>query len=364
MSGSLWVAGDPITASRSNQKQLYVASGVNIASANTYYAGQLAFCTTTGSGFEAGMMYQRNAGNTAWQDIVLTNKVKMLAATATDYATPTSASGSSTRTGDSLEVGWVYTELDTNGVFADGGNDASVKTEGAASRRLVASGTYATGDYMGITKSLDLTSATSLTFDYRQTGQPVAGYLRLEVYSDGISKYSNDLNNFLANSWYTVQVSGITGGIQDVNLRIYGVAGAAWAVSHYFDNMSSSIYKSAQTIDDDTSTYWSSASESTPSLILDTGALRLMSGCRINWRSSGRPAGFDIDVREDAESWTEAYSTTIQPASSWGEYAWNTGYDRYLRIQGDGSLQMEIAEADYYSKAIERVMTEHGHGVP
>jgi hypothetical protein len=63
---SAWAYGEtPVTSAKMNQKTVLIDTGTNIASATTY-PGQLAYCTVTGSGFIAGIMYQRNVANTAW----------------------------------------------------------------------------------------------------------------------------------------------------------------------------------------------------------------------------------------------------------------------------------------------------------
>lgn len=66
--GLQWDVSDVLTAARLNQKNLFVGTGVQIAGLTTTYAGQLAFCTSTGSGFTAGYLYERNAANTAWKE--------------------------------------------------------------------------------------------------------------------------------------------------------------------------------------------------------------------------------------------------------------------------------------------------------
>ena len=55
----------PVLSTKMNQKTLLVDTGANIAAATTY-AGQLAFCTSTGSGFVTGSLYEMNAANAAW----------------------------------------------------------------------------------------------------------------------------------------------------------------------------------------------------------------------------------------------------------------------------------------------------------
>lgn len=54
------------TAERMNQKTVFSGTGAQIAAIGTTYAGMLAFCTSTGSGFKDGLFYIRNPANTGW----------------------------------------------------------------------------------------------------------------------------------------------------------------------------------------------------------------------------------------------------------------------------------------------------------
>ena len=62
---STFAADETGSAAKFNQKTLLVDTGANIAAATTY-AGMMAFCTSTGSGFTAGVFYERNVANSAW----------------------------------------------------------------------------------------------------------------------------------------------------------------------------------------------------------------------------------------------------------------------------------------------------------
>lgn len=64
--GTEWEVADVISASRMNQKTLYVGTGTQINALSTTYAGMYAYCTTAGSTFVADTLYQRNAANSAW----------------------------------------------------------------------------------------------------------------------------------------------------------------------------------------------------------------------------------------------------------------------------------------------------------
>src|SRR6185312_4772045 len=66
--GVQWDSGDVVGAARLNQKSVFVGTGAQIKSATTY-AGMLAYCTSTGSGFTADFLYERNTANSAWSNI-------------------------------------------------------------------------------------------------------------------------------------------------------------------------------------------------------------------------------------------------------------------------------------------------------
>ena len=60
---------------RLNQKTVFVGTGAQIAAITTY-AGQLAFCTSTGSGFTIESLYQRNSANSAWVEFITPNSTE------------------------------------------------------------------------------------------------------------------------------------------------------------------------------------------------------------------------------------------------------------------------------------------------
>lgn len=66
--GGKFDVSDRITADRLTRKTVLVDTGANIG-ALAPTPGQLAFCTLTGSGFTAGVLYERNAANSAWVPI-------------------------------------------------------------------------------------------------------------------------------------------------------------------------------------------------------------------------------------------------------------------------------------------------------
>src|SRR3990167_8282998 len=60
---------DVVGSARLNQKSTFVGTGAQISGLTTTYAGMLAFCTSTGSGFSIDVLYGRNAANSAWKQI-------------------------------------------------------------------------------------------------------------------------------------------------------------------------------------------------------------------------------------------------------------------------------------------------------
>lgn len=96
---SVFALSESPTVAKLNQKMVLVDTGANINSA-TPYAGMVAFCTETGSGFTAGKFYTRNAANDAWLEGVNTGHVVMPAAAEADYATPSAAAYSSINQGE------------------------------------------------------------------------------------------------------------------------------------------------------------------------------------------------------------------------------------------------------------------------
>ncbi len=59
-------SNDSPDAVRLNQKTRFVGTGAQISGLSTTYAGQEAFCTSTGSGFTVEKVYTRDSTNTSW----------------------------------------------------------------------------------------------------------------------------------------------------------------------------------------------------------------------------------------------------------------------------------------------------------
>lgn len=128
-------------------------------------------------------------------------------------------------------------------------------------------------------------------------------------------------------------------------------------------------YSAVRAIDEDTAIQWrpTPANEAGAWLRLDTGALKIIGGCRIYWGADAayRPTAYTIQVSEDGTTWTTVVTeTAAAPESAWKEYSWNSRYARYIRllVGTHGASGTEIYEADYYSRIADRVASEHGHG--
>jgi hypothetical protein len=91
-----WLTADVITKARMNKKTLFVDTGANISALATTYGGMMAYCTSTGSGFVADQLYQRNAANSAW-GIIGSSQLPYLKLSTTigDYTSPNAAVASS-----------------------------------------------------------------------------------------------------------------------------------------------------------------------------------------------------------------------------------------------------------------------------
>ncbi len=62
----IWETADTITKDRMNEKTIFQGTGSAISTLASTYSGMLAFCTSSGSGFTAEKLYQRNVANSAW----------------------------------------------------------------------------------------------------------------------------------------------------------------------------------------------------------------------------------------------------------------------------------------------------------
>jgi len=119
--------------------------------------------------------------------------------------------------------------------------------------------------------------------------------------------------------------------------------------------------------DDDETSYWQPdpINEAGAYVIFDMGALKICGGCRIYWGAENRPSSYVIEVSEDGSTWETVYDSNGEtPPAGWKEYSWNARYCRYIRYRNTHPTgeNQQINEFDYYSRIVERVASEHGHG--
>src|SRR5689334_16478508 len=95
---SAWVTGEVATRSKLVQKTIFVGTGAEINAlttstatfeSQTLFPGQLAFCTSSGSGFTANHLYMRNAANSAWLEIMTSTNTDTLTNKTIDAASNT-----------------------------------------------------------------------------------------------------------------------------------------------------------------------------------------------------------------------------------------------------------------------------------
>lgn len=142
--GLAWEAADVLTKERLNQKNLFVGTGSQINGLTTY-AGQFAYCTSSGSGFTADILYERNAANDTWTAVGVDKLPYLLLSTSSgDYSSGVSAIATST---DQTANAATYSDD-----FATGyANQAAVDTAWPYSDATNCRGNYSTGviDYSG-----------------------------------------------------------------------------------------------------------------------------------------------------------------------------------------------------------------------
>lgn len=174
----IWVAADVITAARANEKTIFQGTGAAISGLATTYAGQLAFCTSTGSGFSINMLYLRNATNTAWINPIVSTSTLILSASSTigDYTTPTSATASSV--GDSTTP--ISIGRDTAGATANSDTQTLTVSSSNTNRALICTVHYSGSSTITVTGvTWGAQNMTLLTTN--NSGSPY--YLNISVWS-------------------------------------------------------------------------------------------------------------------------------------------------------------------------------------
>jgi len=418
---SVFALSEVPTVAKLNQKTVLVDTGANVEAATTY-AGMLVFPTNDGATLTGGYLYQRNEANDGWKKLYGA-KVKMPAAQASDYVTPSAISAvSSTFTISDNFSSDNFTDTGTPLIAVDAVTDHRLEFDsrrtsvdersyydlGASilgdvwimqftAHALSFSGQYAifvfgvssalenynggAGDgvcfefgYNGSNPRLFLVKkengsngagelgafATSTTY-YVTLERTSAIEAKLSVFSD------SGRTTHIAGSPITIALSGVTGlrYIQGSNYN--DNAGAGYAVTGWIDDLIVTANGSSFLIDESTTSFWKSASEATPYIEIDLGSDLLLSGMRAYWNASGQPNGYDIDTKPDGGAYTERVSNAGYPdggsgtSAGWVEESWNTVIARYIRVQGDGTLAMQIAEVDSYTDTSDYVLINHIH---
>jgi hypothetical protein len=118
--------------------------------------------------------------------------------------------------------------------------------------------------------------------------------------------------------------------------------------------------------DDDTLTVWQPypVNEAGAWLKMDMGALKIVGAIRVYFPDSAYIPTFKIQTSEDDVTYEDVL--TGQTGSvGWNEYTFMARYARYVRLVVEDygtSSGIKIAEIDYWSRLVDRVASEHGHG--
>lgn len=281
-----------------NQKTNFIGTGAQIAALGTTYAGQLAFCTSTGSGFIADKSYRRNTANDAWNLEPSRDQQPYLKLSTTigDYSQPSTAVASSFVLSDS-------TSDVTNGISATTDSDLSTLT--------------------GASKITGLVENSQIT--HVAVNIAVAtGNFRFAIYADSTGApgsllaqttggaYSTGMNYIAVTSPYTVSSGDAANGVwiavqhSSSSGRVEVLAGGASAsrkqvsvtygtgLPDPFGSASDSTSTlqvgvrlyipliATRAVDDSTSTAWESNSEANPNIYVDLSSAREVVGIAIN----------------------------------------------------------------------------------
>jgi hypothetical protein len=114
--------------------------------------------------------------------------------------------------------------------------------------------------------------------------------------------------------------------------------------------------------DGSNTTFWKSNTESNPYAIVDLGSQYNIAGVRIEFNQTGRPQNYDVDASEDNVTYKHAtnVSSGIVQGQNQVNFPIQTG--RYVRIQANETIALEIAEITVYRGTAEQFLALHGHG--
>ncbi len=344
--GEVWQTDDPGTVARMNQKTILIDTGSAINSATTY-AGMMAYCISSGSGFIADTLYERNAANSAWVPVGSTQQPYLtLSTTIGDYTAPNAAVATST--------GYDTPSTTTiSGVFGfDHGLYSGSRTRSA--------------ENFGASAALIGRTLTQFSFWLKKSGSPT-GTLYFRVYDSGDSLVSTfgtlDVST-LTTSY--VEYSSGTGatrvltsgdrvcveysGGDSSNKVLVEVAASdlydtsntqtdeyngSWTPNPDNDYHSSfttgATFTASKIYDTDTGTRWQSTSENTPAIYVDlSGSAREIVGVALNIDKTNTTAT-SIKVRASTDtSFADAENIAYVNISDFTDDTWRFLANNFL----------------------------------
>tara|TARA_Y100000310_G_scaffold338645_1_gene428879 strand:- start:753 stop:2204 length:1452 start_codon:yes stop_codon:yes gene_type:complete len=118
-------------------------------------------------------------------------------------------------------------------------------------------------------------------------------------------------------------------------------------------------------IDDNTATYWKSASETNPNIYIDMGSAAIDSNIAIYPHSDTTEAEVIIQSSTDATNWTTRRTilTTNWTNGAWNYIRFNNVNSQYWRIYGNdvGAAVLAISEIKVKSETDADILDKHGH---
>ncbi len=112
--------------------------------------------------------------------------------------------------------------------------------------------------------------------------------------------------------------------------------------------------------DGNDSTRWSSQFSDPQWIYVDLGAIYNISEVKLNWENAAGK-DYQIQVSNDATSWTTIYSVTGNTASGWHDYTDLTGSGRYVRMLGTARVTQygySLYDFDVYGSAVPAAPTQ------
>lgn len=359
----VWVTADTITAARMNEKTILQASGSTLSGITTY-AGQLVFCTSSGSGFLIDTLYKRDATNSSWS-IIGADQLPYLKLSTTigDYTAPASATSSSAATASATtlysETGTTrysdfnasqtrYAEKFSTGHALIGAYLTEVKVD------LKKTGSPTGTVYIRVRNSADTiveevgnVATSSVSTSYTEHTFTAAGTtLIADGYKICVEHTTSDGSNYLtwptgaANSIANAQFSYYNGSWNDdsayeANMRVKG----------------SAVYGAANAVDTSTSTRATTNSEASPYVYVDLTSNREIVGVALNLDTSNTTVTA-IKIRASTDtSFDDSENIAYINVSDFTNNTWRyiannflADNRRYVQIIGVGTGVLSIYE--------------------